>query len=562
MKEKKTESSKEINALDVRIQVERSNPLILRDVRVPGDLTAEELLAMAGLVLGIEKTECELVLGDEEITEKKRDAYDLLQMDRDLRVILYSSETSKKNGDTVFLRIWENHEASIKELPDRVPEVIFAVGRNLPRRCVSIGIFNKIQDKLEQGYAACEVEGEHYDEASLAFSQRKTENGLRRYFSPETALPELRRDLTMPLLPLLEKLKMNELKGMADAYGIYYDSTTRKPYLVGAFYKKYDHAYIQHFFEEISFQEFLNFRKFVCGEDPGDKDWEDLLPECFNHGFYTDVSKQGPRIALELLEYYEEWYGTDREEDFLRRKYMQAALKASANLYGVFDRAKFQSMLDIIAPERIGDSSVDTFLQEITVDSLYSDIRQLQTGVFYHKKTGTKSAAEKLWKAMLPIRELYYKPDREEALRLVENKSLLHQDTRNELEKMLYAYGYYSVYYGLDRIEQALEMIQNDLWLEGNEEQAERTALRYMERLRWADSDENKARLKAILQEEAKSIPLVILNGYAEKNAPKELKEFLAVYRAGENNGRTKAEVKTAKKKATVKRAVAVKKRN
>ena len=450
----------------------------------------------------------------------------------------------------------------MKELPDRLPEVIFAVGRNLPRSCVSIGIFNKIQDKLEQGYAACELEGEHYDEASLAFSQRKTENGLRRYFSPETALPELRRDLTMPLLPLLEKLKMNELKGMADAYGIYYDSTTRKPYLVGAFYKRFDQVFIQRFFEEMSFQEFLNFRKFVCGEDPGDKDWEDLLPECFNHGFYTDVSKQGPKIALELVEYYEEWYGTDREADFLRRKYMQTALKASANLYGVFDRTRFRFMLDIITQEEIGDSSVDAFLSELSVTSFQSDIQQLQNGVYYHKKMGTESSVGRLWKAMLPVREMFYKPDWEEALRLAENKFLLHQDARSELEKMIYRYSYYSSYYGLSSVEQILEAIQNDLWIEGNEAQAERTALRRMERLRWGDSDEDKARLKAILREEAKSIPLVILNGYDEKNAPKELKEFLAGYRAGKNNGRTKAEVKTAKKKAAVKRAVAVKKRN
>ena len=91
MKEKKTKDRKEINAFVVRIQVERSNPLILRDVRIPMDLTAEELLAMAGLVLGIEKTCTGLLLGDEEFTDKKGDAYDLLQMDQDLRIILYSS---------------------------------------------------------------------------------------------------------------------------------------------------------------------------------------------------------------------------------------------------------------------------------------------------------------------------------------------------------------------------------------------------------------------------------------------------------------------------------------
>ena len=153
---------------------------------------------------------------------------------------------------------------------------------------------------------------------------------------------------------------------------------------------------------------------------------------------------------------------------------------------------------------------------------------------------------------MLPHRDLFYKPGRDEAIALLDKETGIRKETGEKLASMIRE-NIYRFSHGESYAEQGVDDILNVLRIDGDKEKAEKTALRYMERIQWAfDSQERIKELKKILSEEAEKTPLIILNGYSKKNAPKELKEFFAEYLENDNKAKTKAAA--AKKKTAAKK--------
>ena len=105
----------------------------------------------------------------------------------------------------------------------------------------------------------------------------------------------------------------NDLKYIADSYGMYYDSSYRKPDLVHGISDRFGGGNVAKIFENMGISEFLVFKRLVLSETPGEEKWEYLLTELCNRGLILTIPKTGLRVASEVLEYYEGWYGTETE---------------------------------------------------------------------------------------------------------------------------------------------------------------------------------------------------------------------------------------------------------
>ncbi len=273
----------------------------------------------------------------------------------------------------------------------------------------------------------------------------------------------------------------------------------------------------------MSVREFLSFRRLALSEAlDEDECFEDELLEIYRRGLLCRVPKEGIRIASELLEYYEGFYGTVYEEKFLCEKYLKAALFAAARLYGIFRKEQFTAILKKYAPGEPDKDQVDEFF-ESEINSYFGiGIRWLKDDYFYYSKDIGEREALGLLKLMDTGRGNFYIPEKEETDLLALKGLSFSQKNKNILNGIIRDNSYYGYY---DDIEgDSCDVILRYLHISGDVEGALKVAENRMKRLYWSnDRDMVLDKVRKILREEAVNLPLMIYNGFSGKNCPKEI---------------------------------------
>ena len=542
--------------------VERSNPLILRHFYIPSECSCDDLIAGTCIFMGIEPAEGKLFQAEAEIKDKEKALADIFHAGDEITLVLTDAAGKKKGkGLTLFARAESGPEESEKNrryIADTIPCIDMAVGNNIPVGIWDIGELNHIQEILEAEEYYDRGDGSYYSRKELAFSEKKTENAVRRYFAPETAVKEINLKLGMPMSLLLEKLKMNELKGIADYFEVYYDSSVRKPDMIHNLCKRFGDRNIEKVFEAMTISEFQAFRRFVLSEKPAaEEKWEILLPAIYNRGLLVDVPKTGLRIASELLEYFDTWYGTEKETRFLHGKYMERAAAVTVDLYGIFLRERFLYILETSAPGIVSEEEASQWYTQ-WIHSFDSGISSLSNGVYYLGSIGTPEARS-LYGEMYREKDAFYHPTHEEIEVLFQNSTGISTQGMKELTALVDQYTYYSYYYdyGNDAEQSCLRIIF-ELHKRGDIEAAVRIAENEMRRLSWSDKkDAVLAKVRTILKKEVNTLPIIALNGYSLKNCPKELLEYTEAVRAKREEAEKATGKKTQKPAVrTVKKAV------
>ncbi|MCR4655655.1 MAG: hypothetical protein K5770_05430 [Lachnospiraceae bacterium] len=562
--------------LILNISICRSNPFIMRVVRFPAGYPVRDLMAFCCIVFGREVTSGLLFSGDTQIKETDRPVSEVFGKEDEYTVVYRDPGLqAKKAGGSISMYIFVEDVISgnKKENEEELPFVISAVGRNMPADSFDISEFNIIQRMLDQGDYCETADGRVYSGKELGYSVRKTDNAIRKFFAPGTEEQELNMKLGMPMELLFDKCKVADLKYIADVNNVYYGTQTRKQGLVSALCKRFDSERITELFEDMEVEEFFAFKRFALSEDPessGDV-WESELPVLNRSGLIIFVPKLGYRAASEALEYYESFYGTEKETDFIRKKYMKGAMLVAGRLYGVFEKEWFLSILEKISPEKIPDDISDEYFYNTVHYYHNRDYDFLEGGDAYYKKELGIREAEEVCRERLKDDPVFYEPSADE-IRLLMNKGIRFSEASEDRLKQFisefsyWSYGYYGFDYdnnGNDRSLSGCEKIVAELHKKGDVDAALKTAGDEMRRLSWSDRKEPVLNsVRRILEKESESIPLMTLNGFSRKNCPEELlmhadkikeeKEkkaaAVAVRRAAKTTARKAVAKKTAKR--------------
>ncbi|MBR2186691.1 MAG: hypothetical protein IJ857_05075, partial [Lachnospiraceae bacterium] len=242
---------------NISLYVQRSNPVIYRDLSISGDMRAKDLTALSLISLGAEPDSGRLFIGEAEIKDGR--LKDILKEGDNLKLLPEDPEGKGRKGKLIcHLHV----NGTSKESANSLPYITMAAGAYLPEAAWDIKEINHIL--LEAG-----IQGEYiaengmfYSSKALLYSEKKTDNSIRKYFAPGTERKELQPGISMPMSLMLDKLKLNELKAWMDHLEIY-TSGNRKADRIAAVCHRIDGRTIESVFRDMGLSEFNNFRSYV-----------------------------------------------------------------------------------------------------------------------------------------------------------------------------------------------------------------------------------------------------------------------------------------------------------
>lgn len=564
--------------------VERSNPVIVRRISLPEDAVLRDLLALCQISLGRVVEEGKVMLGEQELIDQKMPISEAFQEEGDIRILLTGPDHRKKKGRmglSLFLVPDEGAGAGpgrSREKEGR-PSVTMHVGRNLPDGIWDIARINEIQAELKSGKAARgEEDGTFLTEKSLEYQPKKIENGIRKYFDPENASREINMKLGMPMKALLSQWKVADLKDIADANNIYVDSTMRKQGIVDSFCRSYDRSRLKEIFKDMTFSEFLAFKELVLSEKPEPAgDWEKRLNRLYYMGLLMDAGKDGARIALEVLEYYDEWYGTEEEREYLEEKLLKAAVWACSTYYGVFLWKQVEAMIGVLGEDLVSEKKKEEFFHALAEERNHLGIKRLRSRggrispkekvLLYDSTRLSKGDAEKILRIRPDEPERFFLPAKEDIHAATYQRFGLTEKAWRDMEVLFEQYGSYT-WYGsrADQIKGRVDSVASALAQKGDAVEAAGKAVSQMPRLDWAGDGRKELVLKQLLDilgKEAERVPVMALWGYSKADCPKDIlrhmEEEREKLRKEEEAKRSEAETMKAKS-GRRKKAVAVRK--
>ncbi|MBQ7678865.1 MAG: hypothetical protein IJT34_03340 [Butyrivibrio sp.] len=540
--------------LITEIRVERSNPLIYRELLLPADTMAGDLLAAVCISIGCDSAEGHILKDEEEITDPALPVAQFLHEGDHLQILLSPKDTKAKRTSaplSLILTVIAEKDAGAEKPP--FPVVTSGYGLQLPEGVWDIGEINAIHQALLQTEAVQAGKNTYFFKHALLLDRSKAENAMRRHFAPETANPELNGKNGVPMEVLLTRTKLEDLKYLVDYYQIYRDSSMRKPDLIRALCRKYDRDFLKGLFEKMTLEEFLNFQDFATSEDPDDEvDWADALDLLYNLGLLEIMPKEGWKVASELLDYYAEWYGTEAETAFLLDKTAKNAMLAAGRLYGIVSRQEFHAVLQLIPDNALSPEQADDYYDRLVSGRIHLPFEPLTDGLLRYTEVINARDAATVHR-LQPAPDIFFQPGQQLLEKLLKQDVNFSVDGGGELMTFIKQFSYTGYYYH-DRSDNARDIYTDALHLlrqAGDVDKTLELIRSKLYRLSWISNSQSILdNIRQILLDERDDLPLMALNGYSMNNAPADVKKrFLEQQWAIELEEEEKKERKAAKRR-------------
>lgn len=502
----------------------RSNPVTMRQISIPDTYTIEELTAAVCTVFGIQPVEGELT-----VEGAAGDTVAELFSENDRGILAIPRESGKKSRIQLIFFI-DKINKKAEDTGHNIPVMIKGTAYNLPADIWDVRDINYIMGELQEGKTAVELNNTVYYARELAVTPKKTDNAMRKLFAPETAKREVNASVKIPMRSLVGSHKLDTLKHIADSFGIYYYSGMRKAEIVERICNKYDHENIQELFDILSLDGYAYLKQYLLDESDERTDplTESMLDVFYDRGLIAYVSGKGYCIASEVAELFEELYDTPKEKEYIRIKYLKAAMRACAFLYGVFNLKMFDAVLGVLNAEGISEKEKREYFLAQHKGKNVPALSRIDTDTLCYNSLAYKERPLKNKLDSIYPGEDFYLPDIEEIRQIDKDGIRFGKAAEQELAIMIKKYRYYSYYENESSIG-AVKRLESMIHWGCSEE----TAIGYMENnmqklLNWegrSTIDTVRTRIKQILDDEIKKMPLVMLKGYSPDNCPKEMKQ-------------------------------------
>ena len=510
--------------IDFRLTLARSNPMVMREISIPDTYTAEEFTDAVCISFGLQPAEAELkVEGGCGNT-----VYELFsQNDRGL--LMLPRNTGKNRVQLCFYVDMIGSEESVTEMD--IPDIKYYTDLNIPADIWDVRDVNTVLIQLVGDTSAVAYGNNIYYKNDLLFSIKKTENALRRRFAPRTAQKEVNSTVTLPMRDLIGSQKLDVLKRIAEKYGIYYYSGMRKAEIVERICRHYDKQYIAELFEMMTITEYQKFREYILDESDKrlDNAVEKDLALFIKRGIISFVGEKGFCIASEVAEYFESFFDTDEEAEFIKIKYLKSAIKVCAELYGIFDMDMYDAVLKAMNAEDIDEKEKRDYFYAVYKGKGMPELFSAEPGIWCYRSNDIRKDRILEIYANRYMGGGFYVPDEDHINDILKNGLGLSRKGTMELKGIIEKYGYRSYYneYSADRL--IMQMAESIHWGEKTEKTLtimDRALFRFFG---WGSRgmiDSLKNNVRVLIGNEAKTMPLVGLNGYSLKNCPEEILRY------------------------------------
>lgn len=529
--------------------VDRSNPLLLRTLRLAESITLGELAELVGISFGLEHCSGVFCLDGSdypadvtlaEVMQKHTEGYLLLSDDDNSRLSL-SFTVMEKSSEAVPL-----------------PCVTEYMGFNLPKDQSDIAVINSIIGTLQHKDSTavgCFV----YSKSSLTYSEKKTENAIRKRFAPETAEKEICHTLSVPLIVLLNRQRVVDLKKIAASLRIYNSGAKKKADVIADIERYMTPQRMELLFRELPITEYQRFRRYALSETQMELiDAPSELPTLVGYGL---LSPAGEEVCFsgELLDYYETWFQTEKEKAYLEERALEQAMLVCCQLYGVFSLEMYASVVDRLKTAPIAEEKIKRCFYENNIDMTVCGVTCVpkplkgNSDVKYDKKWLNAAPALTLWENSYHGENSWYIPSDEYLARILEKQVLIDEEHLLPLYEMIKECGSYI--HSMEEAKKACTKLLRFLQLgESRKKVMEKsTEVVYS----WSISEEEKIEkfFENWLDANEALIPRVSWGGYSDQRCPQWLKASAEVQKAEseekrrEERKRKAQEARAAKKK-------------
>lgn len=439
---------------EFQFTLSRSNPLIIRTGQISSSCTVKDLTAFVMISFGLEYDEKNSrIHWDFPYTKDFSDPLEEIFKERTFAAMtLTGNQKAGQKGALTFLL----EKLSCSEgAPVTVPMMTSAYGLNLPQNITMMNLINSYQFQMMNSRLPIELPGKSFYYPKEAFFDiAKTENRIRLFFAPETAERGICMDFSAPMKKILNSFRVSDLKDVMNFYGMPTWMNKKDLIEINA-PTMCNPEFLDRIFEELPLADYQFLKSILLSENAESDflnlDMEDDLNWLF-HSCLTGIISGRNYIAREFLEYYQEWYRTEKEKSLLYRKYIYFSAYASVLFYGVASASQIRRVMNLLYPESGIDSRIfsrewKTMLNHTKTLKQYH-ISILDQNLLYLDTRYTLREAQNLWKKIPSVlKKDPYLPSVEAFRSMFEHNLIYSHELLEQTEEQITPYVSLRYYY-------------------------------------------------------------------------------------------------------------------
>lgn len=427
-----------MDSFEIKATILRSNPQIMRQIRMGAGHTIGELGQIVCAAIGIDMQMPLSISRDGKTLDPSSfmkgqlyegDCLELsFQTKLQWKILIEVKKTIEnekgKETDTLFL-----------------PKVTRYRGLNASQAAETAGKLNTFQDN-----ALCRKNTWNYrqkEKDEYGFEERQFEKRMRQLLTPEAGADrEINLRIGEPLANLLDSWNLVDLREIAEEKKIGVNTRQNKKSLVREMAAQMTKdSFLKEVLCQMSVQEYRNFER-LCYEE--NAYFEGGMMEFPILGEYSMIARsyQGEYLVpKELLRFYDGWRGSEEEKKAAFARQIRTCIMAGCHLYAVLSREQAERIYQHCYPETYRKS---LFLEEwkafLRRQTGEDDIVVLNPSTVYDSCNMSRRDAT-AWISQARLKQdRWYLPDREEMERISLRGVYYPAETEKEFDSFLKRY--------------------------------------------------------------------------------------------------------------------------
>ena len=404
-----------MNIYTLKLTLSRSNPQMIRELRIKDTRAVSELLdSVCCLFDQIPDSSClQMALNNRIISGNEL-----------LNSCLHAGDFATITGNTDSgIRLIHLEVISLQKEADNKLSIP-GVSRLRTSKAPSDHYFSHLGTKTSEDYTQ---------------TLNRLNQKLRRRFDPDSMPPELHREIGIPLKRLLESRTVADLRNFAYDNDLYLDYGQRKADLIDDLCHEMDSdSFWESVLNSLNLEEYRVFRH-LCftGVLPDHKEYYWTVLPTLSMRFLVSSDRSGVvRIAEPLLDFFEQWIEDKNEHLYLTERTYQTILYACCRLYGFVDEKLADELMKACYPE-LYTKELASSLWTSEPPRMKEHLKKLNVSSYFRPEEIDRDSVQQLRQVHDLRGRLHYVPDRAMLEQVAEYGYSLEEPAEGELRQLL-----------------------------------------------------------------------------------------------------------------------------
>lgn len=400
----------------IKAIVERTNPTILREIRIEGSRTVKELIAAVILVILVDEKKAALtgrLSGGKGNIGQNGKLADCLSVGE-----FYRLESAKNFNSAVRLEVlsFEEEEHFYAPSLTRFREASYAM---------------RLYDNWEE---------ELYSDTGRSTRVLEVLNRrLLAHFCPEKIPPKFHWDIARSLEKILDRENIPDIRTWAREQGITCPTGLRKKEMITALVGQVNQeTWWKKLLGALPLSEYRNLKTLCLNgrlKELQSYYIDEIFPELWQHKM-IDIDHNRLVAARELMKFMERWLMEGAEEEYLPGAALRNVLSAAGKLYGAFDAEAVLKLMASCYPEYYDEKMIRNTL-ETKPSFLNGRIRRLTADAWYLVPDISEEKGRTLLMTSAQAGGVRFYPDREYLERIAIESYFFDEDMADDMLQFL-----------------------------------------------------------------------------------------------------------------------------